>query len=307
MENEALLTQNPGKEQKIKSGSKDLKSLEKQLIKSMAGCYKVTFQFAETFAPEKGYQYGDRKFEEAIEYVFVLEETEDMVSLQHLLFVGKKTIIKHWRQDWHYENQDILKFTDENQWQRTQLNSDAVQGTWTQKVFQVDDSPRYEGYGTWNHTDNRHFWQSVTDAPLPRREISIRNDYNILKRNSHIEIFENGDWILNQDNEKIIRKDGKDTLLCMEKGLENFFTGDYEHDFVIDWWENQKDFWKIVRQCWNEKLQDIKTIKIRTKVNDEFLYMVLFKMSNEYVKAEVNETEIVKREIQSVLDAFVDN
>ena len=58
----------------------------------------------------------------------------------------------------------------------------AAKGTWTQKVFQVDDSPRYEGYATWVHVDGRHYWDSQTDGPLPRREYSKRSDYNVSKK-----------------------------------------------------------------------------------------------------------------------------
>ena len=286
--------------------SANKKEMEKALIKSMAGCYKVTFQFAETFAPEKNYQYGDRKFEQAIEYIFILEETENKISLQHLLYIGNGTIIKHWRQDWIYENRELLQYTNENEWKKIELNPEIAKGTWTQKVYQVDDSPRYEGYGTWNHVDGRHFWESTTDAPLPRREILIRNDYNIIKRHSHIEIFENGDWILDQDNEKIIRKEGKDTLLCMEKGLENFFAGDYDAERGVQWWEDHKNFWNDVRKCWDEKLQALNHIKISTKVNNELLFMALFNLSDQYAASQPYETQQATRDIQKVLDAFVE-
>jgi len=86
------------------SVQQNLKSLEKKLIKSMAGCYIVDFKFAETFSPIDGYEFRDRYYARAKEYVFVIEETDNKISLQHLLRVGnpandgdpaKTTIIKH--------------------------------------------------------------------------------------------------------------------------------------------------------------------------------------------------------------------
>src|SRR5690554_5094832 len=173
------------------SSQKDLKSLEKELIKSMAGCYTVDFQFAETFAPTKDYAYRDRYHERAKEYVFVVEESENKISLQHLLRVGnpindgvegKTTIIKHWRQDWVYQNREMLSYVKDFEWRKVHLSAEAVRGTWTQQVYQVDDAPRYEGFGRWVHLNGRHYWDGVADAPLPRRDRTTRDDYNVLVR-----------------------------------------------------------------------------------------------------------------------------
>src|SRR5690606_25353495 len=121
---------------------------------------KVTFEFAETFSPNKDYQYHDRKFDSGIEYVFIVEETDTKIALQHILVVNDTFIVKHWRQDWVYENTEVLTYHKDNEWRKVKLSPEQAKGTWTQKVFQVDDSPRYEGYGTWIHVDGRHFWES---------------------------------------------------------------------------------------------------------------------------------------------------
>lgn len=90
-------------------------------------------------------------------------------------------IIKHWRQDWLYENTDLYSFDKGTSWKYKKLDKKAVKGQWTQKVYQVDDSPRYEGSSTWVHVDGKDYWANVADAPLPRREQTHRNDYNVLK------------------------------------------------------------------------------------------------------------------------------
>lgn len=264
---------------------------DKESIKAMAGCYKVSFEFAETFAPDTAYKYHDRKFDWGIEYVTVLEETDKKVVLQHLLIVNDTMIVKHWRQDWIYENTEVFSYLKDNEWKKVKLTPEQYKGTWTQKVYQVDDSPRYEGYGTWVHVDGRHFWESTTDAPLPRREITKRNDYNVVKRHSHIETTSYG-WILEQDNEKIIRSATEDKLLCWEKGFEKFSTGNYNCQPGIDWWNTNKVYWNEVRKVWTEVFAQNNTLKFEKRVDDKFLFEHLFKLGDEYAKAKsFNATE----------------
>lgn len=259
------------------------KELEKSLIKSMAGNFRVTFRFAETFAPNADYQYRDRYHESAREYTFIIEETEDKISIQHLLFVDENTIIKHWRQDWIYENRELLKYTKNQEWLKIQLTEEQAKGTWSQKVYQVDDSPRYEGYGRWIHRDGRHYWDSTTDAPLPRREHTKRSDYNVLTRNSRIEIFDNGNWQMEQDNLKILRQDHQaDQLICMEKGLETLTLEEYDSSAGKTWWAAHEAYWAVVRQCWEDYIAQNDRIKVNTKINDQILMMALYNLSEEF-------------------------
>lgn len=257
------------------------KELERELIKSLAGNYRVDFKFCETFSPDKNYDYHDRYFSSAKEVALLIEETADKVSLQHILYAGK-ILIKHWRQDWLYENREIWELVKDHEWKKTSLSPEQAKGTWTQKVYQVDDAPRYEGYGTWIHVDGRHYWESTADAALPRREISTaaRHDYNILRRHSHIEIFRDGGWIIEQDNDKIKRNsDCKETLICMEKGLETFKPKPYDEIKVKQLWENQKEFWAQVRQLWAEIRRNQDYIRIR---DNEGLYKRQFELAEKF-------------------------
>lgn len=280
------------------------KQLERELIKSLAGCYRVDFRFAETFAPKKNYEYYDRKFSAAKEVAFIIEETENKISIQHILYVGKGMMIKHWRQDWIYENREILTLVKDHKWKKIKLTPEQAKGTWSQKVYQVDDCPRYEGYGTWVHVDGRHFWQSTTDSPLPRREITIRDDYNVLRRHSHIEIFENGDWVLDQDNEKIHRCEEKneDTLICLEKGLESFTRKDYDASDATDWWKDQKAFWADVRQIWDEIISSRDIINV---LEDEKLYNAQFELADEFV-GDKYDSEKARKAIKELLAKHIE-
>ena len=78
-----------------------------EAIKSMCGCYKVSFNFAETFATDTAYQFHNNYETWGYEYVLPVEETKDKIALQHLLVVADTMVIKHWRQDWLYENTNL--------------------------------------------------------------------------------------------------------------------------------------------------------------------------------------------------------
>lgn len=269
------------------------REMERELIASLAGTYKVNFKFAETFSPDKDYQYKDRYFSEAKEVVFLIENSKEKVSLLHLLYVAENVVIKHWRQDWIYENREFLSLTKDHEWKKVLISEEKAKGTWTQKVYQVDDCPRYEGYGTWVHVDGRHFWESQADAALPRREITIRNDYNLLRRFSHIEIFDNGDWMIEQDNQKILRsEDGKnEKLICQEKGMETFTVQNYDASFAENWWEQKKGFWGIVNDNWMNFISENQEIKI---TEDEKLYTAMFGLAEQFTADKFDESAATK-------------
>lgn len=277
---------------------------DKEAIKAMAGCYKVSFDFAETFAPDTAYKYHDRYHSWGIELVKIIEETDTKISLQHLLVVNDTMIVKHWRQDWIYENRELLSFYKDNEWRKVKLTPEQAKGTWTQKVFQVDDSPRYESYGTWVHVDGRHFWEARADSPLPRREFSKRSDYNVMNRFSHYELMDDG-WVYEQDNEKIIRESGMDKLLCKEKGIERFTTGNYDCQPAIDWWNKNEHYWADVRAVWDEIYAKHSLLKLQKKVDDTLLFMALFGLGNKYEGAENYNSKEAQKEIKDTINKYI--
>ena len=274
-------------------------------IKAMCGCYDVEFNFAETFAADKDYEFHDNYRSAGLEYVFPIEESKDKIVLQHLLIVGDSMIIKHWRQDWIFENTDIYAFNKENTWEYKTLNEAEVKGQWTQKVYQVDDSPRYEASGTWVHADGKHYWEAVADAPLPRREFSKRKDYNVMTRKNRQEITDFG-WVHEQDNKKILRENGKDTWLASEKGWNTYSkTEESRCQIAADWWGENKLFWADVRDVWDEVFAQKKEIKINMRLDGKVMFQRIFELQNELDKADFN-TEKSKAAIRKVLKMHLD-
>jgi len=239
---------------------------DQEAIKSMQGCYEVTFSFAETFSysDDSLYTPSEVKQTGALEWVELLIDQPDEISMQHLLIVNGQQTIKHWRQDWLYENTDAYQFDHDQHWTYVSLPPESVKGQWTQRVTQVDDSPRYEGSATWVHVDGRSSWENTTDAPLPRREHTIRDDYNVTVRTNHI-IATPDYWIHDQDNDKVIRAEGSsDVLLAQEKG-HNVYTkiDDQKCQVAQNWWTEHHEQWDAVRSEWNDKLALRENINLR--------------------------------------------
>lgn len=270
-------------------------------IKAMYGCYDIRFNFAETFAPDEDYTFHDNYTSGALEYVFPITEDKNKIVIQHLLVIGDTMIIKHWRQDWIYENTEFYSFHKENTWEYVSKDLAEVKGQWTQKVFQVDDSPRYEGSATWVHVDGKHYWESTADAPLPRREFSKRSDYNVITRTNRQEITDYG-WVHEQDNDKIIRNDTGDVLLAQEKGWNTYTkTDENKCQVAKSWWAKNQSYWADVRTVWDQLFAQQKTLAINMKVEDKIMFQRLFGLEKEMISTAPYHSQVAQTKIKEVI------
>lgn len=276
------------------------KELDKEAIKKMCGCFEVTFNFAETFSYSEDSLYipSKTKVDKGLEWAQLIEEEENKLSIQHLLQVGNPAqphIVKHWRQDWLFENTDFYMFDGDNVWLSVQKKEQDVKGQWTQKVFQVDDSPRYEGSSTWVHIDGKSFWENITTAPLPRREYTKRSDYNVTLRGNRHEITNYG-WLHDQDNEKLIRTEGADdVVLAKEKGYNTYVkVDDSRCQAAANWWKDHQEKWAVVRTKWDEVYGRQQNLSLETKVDNKVLFKYLF-------DDEIND----EKEINGIIESFV--
>lgn len=225
---------------------------DRQAILAMAGEFKVGFHFQETFSLKEGYEVREKSYEEeAFEIVKVAEDSGRRIVLQHLLQVGP-AVVKHWAQIWTFEDTEILEFQGKRVWTTRLLAPEEVTGKWTQRVTQVDDSPRYEGVGAWVHNGESSEWSATANRPLPRREHTTRKDYDLLVVTNRHTITP-GAWFHEQDNIKWVKRDGQEYPLCREVGL-NPYHRVQGHDFTKanDYWTKTEGFWKDVRGVWEE-------------------------------------------------------
>jgi len=278
---------------------------DRNAIKSLAGFYKVTFNYAETFSPDKEYQFHDRHRSSAKEIAIIAEDSPKKIVIQHLLVIRDSMIIKHWREDWTYEDPKILVFDKEDTWKNVTLKPEETKGKWTQKVYQVDDSPRYEAIGTWVHVDGRSQWISNADSPLPRREHTERNDYNVLNRRNFVYLTPTG-WMFEQDNKKIVRTPGeKDKLIAQEKGLEEFVKVDpQQFAYAQEWWKKNEGFWKDARDVWSGIFTSNSIIKLTPKVDNKLLYQKFFAANEQSVKEKWSSAKN-KEEITKIINAYL--
>jgi len=284
----------------ITTSSQTKKEQDQESIKAMCGCYEVTFNFTETFqyGQDSLYKPSETKTDHGLEWAQLVTDEDDKIVIQHLLQVGKPDepyIVKHWRQDWLFENQDFYMFDGDNSWNYVSKPKEEVKGQWTQKVYQVDDSPRYEGSATWVHVDGKDYWENTTTAPLPRREYTKRSDYNVTLRGNRHEITSDG-WIHDQDNAKIVRAHDKaDVIIAKEKGFNIYKkVEDSRCQAARDWWQTHEDKWATVRSKWETVFAERKDLALEEKVDHKVLYKYLF-----------DEDVTDATEIDTIIESFV--
>jgi hypothetical protein len=249
---------------------------DRRAILAMQGEYAVSFHFDETVPLAPGYEPRPDKDSGGHELVVLVEDSGTRIVLQHILVGKSGVVIKHWRQDWQFETAAHWTYVGDQRFERRERAPDEVRGTWTQFVYEVHDGPRYAGIGRWNHRYGVATWTSErTWRPLPRREYTTRDDYQLLNVENRHTITPTG-WTHEQDNTKVMRRDGRDAVLVREFGFNDYrlVTG---HDFGPGqrYWEETAPFWEAVRTRWDAALT-APALRLNYPVNEEgFLTAVL--------------------------------
>lgn len=294
---------------------------DRRAILAMAGHYRTSFEFEEvvSFLPETPLDQPYRSW--ATEVILVVEDTPRRIVLQHLLamsFVesqadGSKTVkgpfvMKHWRQDWTYEDRELWTFTGSNTWTRQQLPSAQAKGRWSQAVYQVDDAPRYEALGRWQHHATHSEWQSeLTARPLPRREYSVRRDYDLLLGTNRHLITPRG-WVHLQHNTKRrLGAKGKPPIdLAREWGLNRYRRlADFDAQAVATYWQRTQRYWQAVRQAWADTLEGRKRVTIHKERGGKKRFEEHFAFAEDLREKTVDEAKMVEHALQTVA-AFVE-
>ncbi|MEO0444753.1 MAG: DUF6607 family protein [Verrucomicrobiota bacterium] len=279
---------------------------DREAILAMAGEFEVLFNFQETVSLQDGYRLKEPYQESATEMVVVVEDSPGRIVLQHLLQTTKRKVVKHWKQVWTWEDDKIIEFQGREQWVVRSLTSEEAEGTWSQLVTQVDDSPRYESFGRWQHDGGYSRWESKPTArPLPRREHTKRDDYQILLAVNRHAITPYG-WSHEQDNVKQVVGEAGEVLgyIAREHGV-NEYDRITDTDFgpAKDYWAKTQGFWGEVSQFWLEVEEAGQPFGIVNEVGGTSL----MKTMNEMAKSILEEsgpapgTEEVRAAIQSFL------
>ena len=288
---------------------------DRRAILAMAGNFRTSFQFTETAGFSDAYAPPRPYFSWGTEQVAVIEDTGEFISLQHTLVMyfqdesGEVTgplVMKHWRQDWTYQDNDLHTYRGNRTWARQRLPEEEVKGTWSQAVFQVDDSPRYEVLGRWSHGINYSSWSSRTSLrPLPRREYSVRGDYNVIQGEHKITIIPTG-WLHEQHNRKSLRADQSETYIAQEVGL-NRYERIREPDLSAaeTSWAKTEPYWRAVRQAWNGVLAKHDRFRLKSDYQDTELYQIHFSHAEEIEQLDNYDAEEWGRRAKETIDLFL--
>lgn len=277
----------------------------KKILEKLCGCFQVDFKYAETFSPDPEYKYHNREETGGTaELALPIERSDTKIVIQHLLVVGQNTVVKHWREEWTYENPVIWRYKGERTWVKESVPAAQVKGKWTQTVWEVADEPRYQGYSQFVNLDEKIIWQNTTDAPLPRREYSTRADYNILKRTNRLNITDSG-YLHEQDNQKILRVNGTDKLLVEEKGHNRYKRiGENECAAAKAYWEKNEGYWGRVRKSWADHITKHDSISLKNKIDGKMLHEYLIALGKEYASKKISDAEIDEK-ITAEINRFI--
>ena len=268
---------------------------DRRAILAMVGDYRTSFDFIETVGLTPGYE-PKRPYQSwGTERVYLVADEGDFISLQHIIVmhflqddgsVSEPMVVKHWRQDWRYEDREVHAFVGRNRFERETLPAEAVSGSWSQTVYQVDDSPRYEAIGRWVHAPGISSWESEDRRrPLPRREFSVRDDYHELYGSHRITITPAG-WVMEEDALKLVL-DGNNApvseqpYLAREAGLSRYERiRDYDFSAGDAYWARTAPFWAQVRAWWASVYAGHETFAFdATTIEDRPMFMAVFALA----------------------------
>ena len=265
------------------------KERDRLSILALSGEYKVSFEFTELYGSKPEYELDSPYKSWGTEVVFVINNDEDFISLQHIMVMYYKDskgkmlgpfVQKHWRQDWLYQDTKILDYKSNRKWINNFNRNSKDQ--WSQTVYQVDDTPRYESSGIWVHKNGASKWVSnTTRRPLPRREFSIRSDYDLLEGVNKITVVPWG-WMMEEINDKV---KNPNVFIGSEFGVARYqrIKG-FDFEPAYQYWNETKNFWEIVRSKWRFFLENNKKICINKLVDNKPSYIHYFELAEEFKK-----------------------
>lgn len=280
------------------------KNKDMAAILAMQGEYKVGFHFEETVVLQDDYERHAPKDSGGFETVLVLEESPENIVFQHILVSPGGHVVKHWRQDWIYEAKNRLEFVEDQTWEVITLSPENTEGAWTQCVYEVSDAPRYCGTGKWRHEYGVSTWTSDrTWRPLPRREYTVREDYNALNVENRHTVTPQG-WTHEQDNTKTVRN-GKDTYktIVREFGFNDYRRIDsFDFSPAYDYWTKTSEYWARVRNIWSQRIGEKGKINLKTEVDGMPIIEATFKQASEIEKGGA---EPAQNEIEAIFNEWV--
>lgn len=294
---------------------------DRRAILAMAGIYRVSFDFLEidtykTAGRKAPYQsWGTEK-------VYVDRDEPGFISLVHILQmsmvgedgkVSETFVMKHWRQDWVYQPKTIVEYKGLDRWQQRKLARKERKGAWLQTVYQVDESPRYASVGRWQHNSSFSTWISAdTWRPLPRREWSARDDYQVIVGTNRHTINPTG-WVQEENNLKTVLTADRNVDVTKPHLAREYGVARYERLRDVDfsaadkYYESTRTFWNKVQTAWATAFKRDGTITLRGSVDKLGLFEPLFNRAESIAQGDNKPDEDDDAINAALADMGVDN
>jgi hypothetical protein len=151
------------------------------------------------------------------------------------------------------------------------------------------------------------YWQSDDRRrPLPRREFSVRDDYQALYGSHRITITPAG-WTQEEDALKLVldennRPASSQPYLAREAGLSRYDRVlDYDFRAGDEYWQNTGAFWSRVRHYWDALYKAESAFSFVKSAEGMPMFMALFGMAGEDFDSEAD----MDRAIAALLASYV--
>ena len=108
---------------------------DRQAILAMAGAYRTSFDFIETVGFTPNYESRAPYQSWGTERVYVVADEPEFISLQHIIVMhfaaedgtlSAPMVVKHWRQDWQYQDTAVHAFQGNGAFERQGLDATAT-------------------------------------------------------------------------------------------------------------------------------------------------------------------------------------
>ena len=276
---------------------------DRRAILAMAGDYRVTFDFLEV-ANFSGDGARPRPYQSwGTEKVYVDRDEPGFISLVHILELhvvgadGRITepmVQKHWRQQWRFEPAFVVENIDDSTWRRRELSRAERRGQWSQQVFQVDESPRYGALGRWQHNASFSTWiGGETLRPLPRREWSVRKDYQLLLGTNRHTILPRG-WLQEENNLKQA-SGAAQPFVGREYGVARYERlQDADFAAADAYYRDTREFWNAVLAAWAGLWDAHREVKMANS-DQSGSFAALFELADEFAAGRLARADLAAK------------
>jgi len=231
--------------------AKNLSDEENVIIKSQVGCFEVTTHFQETGKTDSLNPISSRNFlSKSYEWIVLDQEENNKISLQHVVLTpfGPK---KYLREEWERGASKYVSYVKPNRWEQNPYATKTSQ--WSLTVRNPDESYQYQCAAPLTIVrDDFAYWECSSLAPVPRRELIQRSDYQLFGRKQFL-VFSGVGFIDRQSNRKMNPTLSEDfNVIAWEDGfISNKKVDEQYCQEAKDWWAKNSVAWSKVRDVWS--------------------------------------------------------